>query len=123
MSTYRPVTDPIVKSRYCNTCLKPIVGIADRGLDYWLDITPLAPDLERIYHAVGRPTYTVRPRAGRTAWIDWRNPASSRLYPTTGIVLVQHAHQTPGPKADNPVWLVSDYRITQATTGGTACLF
>lgn len=116
MSAYRPTSDPVVRVRYCNTCRLPIAGIAERGLEYWLDVTPVTPEVEAIYHAVGRPTYLVQPRAGRTAWLDWRNPVQGHGSPPRGLVLVQHAHSTPGPKADPPAWLIVDYRITNAPT-------
>lgn len=117
MSRYRRVTDPVVKTRVCNTCRAVIVGITDRGLEYWLDVTPVVPEVEALYHAVGRPTYLVQPRAGRASWLDWRNPVTSRTAPIRGLVLVEHPHRTPGPKTSDPVWLVTDYAITNAPTG------
>lgn len=111
---YRRTSDPVVQTRLCNTCRKPIAGFTEVGLTVWLDITPLTHEVEQVFHKVGRPTYLIRPRAGRTAWCDWRNPNTSKEPPSRGFVLARHPHQDPGPKAPPPEWLVTDYRVVSA---------
>ena len=104
---YRKVSDVVIKTRLCEECRKVIVGLTDRGLVYWLDVTPISREMEVLYHRAGRPTYLVQPRAGRTAWIDWRNPMNART-PTRGIILVRHPHQAPGKvKVTDPPWVLS----------------
>lgn len=123
MSKPKRVTDPVVKTRYCDDCRAVIVGITDIGLTWWLDATPITPELERIYHAAGRATYLVRPRPGRSAWIDWRNPLTAHRTPTRGILLVAHPHRRPGAKAAEPDWLISDHRVTAVPHNPTEPLF
>lgn len=124
MSRPRQISDPVVKTRYCNDCREPVVGITDRGLVTWLDVTPLTLLMERIYHRGGRVTFLVQPRAGRTAWIDWRNPMTAQTKPARGVVLLQHEHQRPGnTKAPDPPWVISDYTVTTPRTTDTPPMF
>lgn len=112
--THRRISDPVVQIRLCNTCRKTIAGFTEFGLIVWLDVTPVTHEVEQLFHKVGRPTYCIRPRAGRTAWHDWRNPHTSSKPPHRGFVLAKHPHQDPGRKAADPDWLVSDYRVVNA---------
>ena len=120
---YRKVSEPVAQSRLCNECRRPIIGFVEFGLDIWLDVTPVEPEVERVFHKVGRRTYHVQPRAGRKAWVDWRNPFSSSSPPSRGLVLAIHPHQDPGPKAPDPGWLVSDYAVTNAPPDPDELLF
>jgi hypothetical protein len=115
VSGYRKTSDPVVQIRICNTCRATIAGFTESGLVTWCDITPIPRALEAIYHAGGRNTYQIQPRPNRTAWCDWRNPATSLRDPSRGILLVQHPHDTPSrARGDNPAWLITDYRIALA---------
>ena len=112
--SYRKTTDPVVKIRRCRDCRAVIAGFTERGLVTWCDVTPITRQLEVIYHAGNRPTYLCQPRPGRTAWLDWRNPATA-TEPSRGIILVGHPHSSPDSgKAPEPPWLAVDYRITLA---------
>lgn len=120
---YRRHSDPVVKVVRCDTCRAVIAGFTEFGLVTWCDVTPLTHEVEQVFHKVGRPTYRVRPRAGRTAWVDWRNPVTSTEPPHEGIVLARHPHNAPGRKAPDPDWLVSDYRIVNAPADPDTLLF
>lgn len=113
MTGYRKVSDPVLQSRLCNECRAHVVGFTELGLVTWLDVTPITLEMEAIYHKVGRPTYQMRPRSRRTAWVDWRNPGYAKP-PSNGFLLVAHPHNAPGPKHPDPDWVISDYLIVNA---------
>jgi hypothetical protein len=104
---YRKTSELVVKTRLCNECRAPIVGLTDRGLTVWLDVTPCTFEVEQLFHKAGRRVYLVQPRAKRTYWFDWRSPYSASAPPSRGIVLAEHPHQSPGKtKVSDPPWVL-----------------